>query len=899
MNFHPRLVSGLSGALAVGLLAFFWGLSPGASASPSPDPLSPPSTGGLAAVDRGLAKLSGHQRLLVIGAHPDDEDTSLLALVARTLGGEAAYLSLSRGEGGQNLIGTELGVGLGLLRSQELLSARRIDGARQFFTRAYDFGYTRSLEETLRRWPREALLEDALRVVRTFRPQVIVSVFPPDPQAGHGQHQAAGVIAGEVYRRAADPEAAPRLDAEGLAPHHVQALYRAGFFDRQAEALQISLGVVDPLDGRSVAQLARASRSQHRSQDMGSLQQLGAPGNRIIPLEGSATLEGADPFAGIDTRLRSLAAPLPEGQKKNAVTERLDRVEALARAARENLSAVALGEAVAPLAEVLGLLEEARGLLEGGEPRQTAVAGLLSEKILVASEALTAAAGIAVDAYGEGETLVPGVPVEITVEAWNSSGETVEVEEAALEVPEGWRTRALEGGEGEEGEISLPSSLAAGELGSRRFQVTVPQGTPPRVPYFLERPLEGDLYDWSATPPEVRGAPFAPPPVRARFRFAVAGRSVELVREAVYRYGDQAVGEIRRPFQVRPRLEVEVDDTLTVWPVGSRESAEVTVRVRNLGPEAAEGRLRVVAPDGWPVPPERPFRLAADGDQEAFLVTLEAPPDLEAGDHLFRFEAVAGGETFAGATPLVEYPHVRPTPLPRPSELLVRAADLKLPEAERIGYVRGASDRVPELLSRLGLPLEELSAESLSAVDLGTFDVLVIGSRAYETDPALAQANERLLEYVREGGRLVVQYQQYQFVRGGFAPYPLEIERPHARVTDETAPVTALAPGHPFLNRPNVIGAEDWSSWVQERGLYFPSTWDEAYTPLLAMADPQEPERRGGLLVARLGEGEYVYTGLAFFRQLPAGVIGSYRLFLNLLSGSPAAASSPSPDGGH
>ena len=344
-------------------------------AAPSPSPLQPATTGGLATVDRALAKLSTHKRLLVIGAHPDDEDTSLLTLVARGEGGEAAYLSLSRGEGGQNLIGPELGVGLGLIRTRELLAAREIDGGRQYFTRAFDFGFTRSLDETLRLWPKDAIVEDAVRVVRRFKPQVVVSVFPGTAQAGHGQHQEAGVVAPEAYRLAGDPAAFPELLAarEGLVPWKPLAFYRAAWFDRKAATMDLPLGGIDPLSGKSAYQLAMASRSMHRSQDMGRLQELGGPETRLAWVEGGAGKDGKGIFAGIDTHLAAIAAPLPEGDAKREVISHLAQAEAAALKARAALAPERLADAAPPLAEILKHLEAAQAVLKGGKGEALAV----------------------------------------------------------------------------------------------------------------------------------------------------------------------------------------------------------------------------------------------------------------------------------------------------------------------------------------------------------------------------------------------------------------------------------------------------------------------------------------------------------------------------------------------
>ncbi|MCH9650612.1 MAG: PIG-L family deacetylase [Deltaproteobacteria bacterium] len=862
--------------VAVGLFVF---LSP-TRAQSLLDPLVPASTGGLAALDQALARLSSHQRLLVVGAHPDDEDSTLLAHVARGEGGEAAYLSLNRGEGGQNLIGSELGVGLGLIRAHELLAARRIDGARQYFTRAYDFGYTRSLEETFQRWPRELLEKDVLRVIRHFRPQVMVSVFPPSARAGHGQHQAAGVLAAELFPLAGDLEAAPSLLEEGLFPWQPEALYRSGFFDRESEAVKIPMGAINPMDGRSIRQLAQASRSSHRSQDMGSLQEPGSWSHRLIPVAGAATTQGTSPFSGIDTSLPALAAVLGDDSRREKIETYLEQVEELAKSARQELSPVRLSEAAEKLAQMVRLLKATRAVL-GPEPdpasAASAVAALVEEKWQLCQEALMVASGLVPDTFSDRDSWVPGESGKVTVRLWNSSSGAVSVQRAALRTLPHWQALPLT-------KTEFPYRLEGGELGEWEFEVQVPPNAKASWPYFLRQPLLGDIYDWGAVESETRGQPFAAPLLAADLKVTVLGEEASLSREVVHRYRDQARGEIRQPLRVVPAIEVAVEPRLVVLATSGPVLPPLEVRLTHHKNGASQGELRVTGPPSWPSIPAQPFELRGAGSQVVLRVPLEPPADLGKGESRFSFVAVVGEESFHQSAPVVSYPHIRTTQFPREAELVVRSDDLLLPELTRVGYIRGASDRVPEALLQVGVPLEVLSNEVLAVGDLTVFDVIVVGSRAYETDPALGQVNDRLLDYARAGGTLVVQYQQYQFVRGGFAPYPLEIGRPHGRVTDESAPVALLQPGHSILQGPNPLGQSDWDAWVQERGLYFPETWHEAYTPLLSMADPGGSEQRGSLLVASLGEGTYVYTGLAFFRQLPAGVPGAFRLFLNILA---------------
>jgi LmbE family N-acetylglucosaminyl deacetylase len=838
--------------------------------------LPPPSTGGVAAVETALKKLSTNKRLLIIGAHPDDENTALLALVARGMGGEAAYLSLSRGEGGQNLIGEELGVGLGLIRSQELAAARRLDGARQYFTRAYDFGFSRSLEETQRLWPKREILKDAVRVIRRFRPQVVFATFTGTERDGHGQHQESGVIAREAFRAAGDPEAFPELAAEGLLPWKPTMLVRSNWFDDKF-AIHLATGGVEPLTGRSYNQIAMASRSLHRSQEMGRLQPAGPSETGAIWEAGGAGPDTTDLFGGVDTRLPGIADGVVDPVRRRQVAERLGSVEKLVEAARARLAPERLSSVVPDLVAAVGNLRAAQSLLASASSEEPAAAAILDEKLAAGETALAAAAGVTIDALAEAETAAPGESFAVTVQLWNAGEQPTEVESVSLQSPDGWKVAAAP--------APAAKTVAGGTLAEWKLLASVPAGAPPTLPYFLKKPLQGALYDWSDAPPAVRGEPFQPAPLSASVTVRIGGASIALRREVTYRFRNEEFGEIRHSLRAVPTLEVAVEPDLLVWPMAQKQSRSLEVTVTSNTNEPVSGRIETTMPSGWTAGAPQSFALAKRGARTSLEIAIAPPASPRSGQYEMPVAAVLpDGERFASAIRIIDYQHIRPTPMPKRCAVALTAVDLKLPRVTSVGYVRGAADRVPEALAAIGVPLHLLTGRELEHGDLSRYDAIVIGSRAYETEPALPAANSRILDYARAGGLVIVQYQQYPFVEGRLSPDTIEISRPHDRVTDETAKVTLLEPSHPIFKSPNAIVPGDWEGWVQERGLYFAHSWGPSFRPLLAMNDPGQPEQKGGLLVATVGKGHYVYTGLAFFRQLPAGVPGAYRLFANLLA---------------
>ncbi len=860
--------------------------------------LEPPGTGGIVALDRELRLLGHYRRVLVIGAHPDDEDTELLTVLVRGMGAEAAYLSINRGEGGQNLIGPELGEALGLIRTEELLAARRLDGARQYFTRAYDFGYSKTLDETWEHWPQDTVLKDVVRIVRRFRPQIIVSVFSGTPNDGHGQHQAAGWAAIEAFAAAGDTTRFPELGREeGLRPWTPLKLYRSTRFDSTATTITLDGGVLDRAVGKSYHQIAMASRSLHRSQDMGRLQDVG-PSKVPLALLEDRTAEGnGGLFEGIDTSLAGMPwrdAPGTDGPAARR------RFAARADSARTALGTGAFNRVVALLdrgkRDLSPQSDDSRAQILFSTPEQ-------ADQRRHTERALAIASGLVADALAHDDRVIGGQSDSVDVLVWNAGTDSISVTGGLVPSAE-WHVESDSNGE---------ISLGPGEVHRSVAMLTPDTGAVATTPYFLRHPRQGALYDWTGVAATDLGEPFGGSVPVARF--GRLGPGGETSREVSYRVNDQAQGEVRRPVVVVPRVGVRLDPHTYVWSLLTPGTHRFTVTLTHGARDTTTGTVGLELPEGWPPVRPQAFRLVGEDEREAFTFDVSAPKGAERGTApIHAFARDSAGREYTGGVFTVAYPHIHSRTYVAPATAEVRLAPVALPKLARVGYVRGASDVVPEALQQAGLPVTLLEAAALERGDLTRFPVIVIGPRAYETDSALVENNARLLSYVRGGGVLVVQYQQHLFFEGGFAPLPLTVGGPpltvppdtlhasggtngtspvpdstarpvgHDRVVDETAPVTVLVPDHPVLRRPNRISERDWEGWIQERGLYFARTWDPAYQPLIETHDEGEAELRGGLLIAPVGRGTYVYTGLSFFRQLPAGNPGALRLFVNLLA---------------
>ncbi|MHB1191740.1 MAG: PIG-L family deacetylase [Longimicrobiales bacterium] len=848
---------------------------------------------GVVATGLLLRRMEGVKRVLMIGAHPDDENTTVLAQLSRGMGAETAYLSLTRGEGGQNLLGPELWDGLGIIRTGELEAARRLDGGRQFFTRAFDYGFSKSAEEAFRFWPREELVADVVWVIRTFRPQVVISVFSGTPQDGHGHHQAAGLVVREAFEAAGDPTRFPEQVARGVEPWTPTKLYGRVWRGTSEATTTLATGAWDPLLGRSILQLSMESRSFHRSQDMGAARPLG-PQTSGMRLERSRSAgEGAAGagddgiFAGVDTTLTGAAAGLPP-DARGAVVRHLEAYRGALARARGAFGGGDLFAVVAPLRDALGELEAAG--TAAGSAADAEWTAVLAAKTELARRALLAAAGVTLDVRAADDQVTPGQTVQVTAYAWNGGPLALGGAQAALALPAGWTAREVRS-EGLVPDRALPP----GTMATWVFEVAIPADAVPSRLYHLRQPRDGAWYRW---PDEAAlwALPRDPAAVTGRFAFSMSATGGAGTAGGVVAAGgaapwsfvgvNPARGEYREPVLVVPAVSAVVTPKAMVWPQERSEPRTLSVEVRSHMKDGSRGTVRLVAPAGWTVTPgEVAFDVPTEGGARSYAFEVSPAGTLTPGETVFRAEVTtAGGERYGEGFTLVDYEHIERAALFAPAESKVTIVPVRVAQGLRVGYIMGTGDDGPEAIRQLGAAVTLLGDAQVRAGDFEPYDVVVVGVRAYETREDLRAANGQLLDFARGGGTVLVQYNQYDFPRGGYTPYPVEMARPAQRVSEEDAEVKVLHPDAPVFTTPNRVGPGDFEGWVQERGLYFLSTWAAAYTPLLEMHDTGEGPAQGSLLVAPVGEGLYVYAALSFFRQWGSGVGGAYRLWANLLS---------------
>jgi LmbE family N-acetylglucosaminyl deacetylase len=830
-----------------------------AVASPAPflaaqEPL--PEDRGAAGLWRALLELQTTATVLHVVAHPDDEDAGLLTLLARGRGVRTIVLSLTRGEGGANVVSGDFFDALGILRTLEFSEACRHYGAELFFTRAADYGYSKSLEEAEAKWPMEEVLRDAVRVVRRERPDVIVSRFRGDRRDGHGQHQYAGRIAHEVFTAAADPARFPELAEEGLRPWQARKLYRGGGRPRpgaggpEPGTLTIETGEHDPILGRSYHQIGREGYSRHRSQGMAGPPALAGPRQSHYVL-----VRATDPSY----------RPSSERSLLDGIDPWIPGLEPVRDAAALAIARFDPREPESLVEPLSAGLEAARQLLEsvrGSEEAAALAAFHLRRKERELEEALALALGIDFEAVAEASPHgVPGQSHEVRARLVNRGRVAMTV--SRIETSTGSvsvDSRRLESGQDLSVRLELRPASPTRAWGSRGS---------------LAEPL------YTVGVPRHRGLAF-PPPEECSAALEVAGTAFT-VRAPVRAALDDARSGASRPlFHVVPAISVSFSREAGIVPLGARDHAvSVTVRA---SPAPRDGVLRLELPEGWrSEPTERPFRIERAGEEATFGFTIAPPAGLGAGVHGIRAVAASGGAAYAEGFEWIGASGAGRFPFYRPAAYRLRAADVKVAGGLRLAYIMGSGDDVPAALELLGARPQLLGPAEVEEGDLSRHDAVIIGVRAYAVRPELEKHNRRLLDYVERGGVLIVQYQTPEF-DGNFGPYPYSMGSSPEEVSEEDAAVSILEPGHTLFTAPNAITAADFDGWVEQRGSKFWATWDAAYTPLLECHDRGQEPQRGGMLFARHGKGAYVYTAYAWYRQLPHGVPGAFRIYANMIS---------------
>jgi LmbE family N-acetylglucosaminyl deacetylase len=855
-----------------------------------------------------LRALGNAGAVLHLGSHPDDEDAGLMAFLSRGLAVRAVYWSATRGEGGQNRLGPERGEALGILRTWESLDAREVDGGEVLYGPFFDFGFSRSGEDCLNRWGREAVVLEIVRAIRSVQPFVVVSRWTGGPEDGHGQHQAIGLLVSEAVDAAADPAAVSTLGARGLPPWRVQKLYRSAVGDwtpgedvefgrrrpemERLDVLRINTGMVDPVSGRSYQELAWIGGNRHQSQGMSFIP---SPGDhisyyRLDRSEVAVRRPERGLFDGLDPTLPGMADLLaPSAQRIRSLLS-----EAWTNAARavEEFRPDRPADVVETLLEGLDDIRAARRAVEEevDDAARAALNRSLARKETEFVSVATRCLGVEVECLVPEARLTPGRHLRTEVRAWVPPTPMPITADVSLEVPDGWSVRrippATQGDSGLEALELQPVEAAA-------FEVTIPRSAPLSSPYWLRKPQSPYRYSWPDSGPV--GRPFDDPPISARCELRVGSRAFRVARPAVER--STIPGGYRELLpQVVPPVSLIPRQGRAFLPVDRRGTRlDLQVAVRSLAADVT-GILAVDAPRGWEVhPPNEELAFDRPGDLRMLGIEVAIPSDAKPGVHSLDYRVTSNGRHYG----VVLRPVWRRPPgvasavdeTTRVGEVFTMApatTSINLIEAEfvrrlRYGYIPGAAEGILEALEHFGLDVTVVAPSDLSYTDLVAFDTVVVGPNAYLLSDDVRRNAGRLLEYVDGGGTLVVQYQGYGYQRPGLAPYPFQYRQPHDRVTAPDAPVTVLHPEHPVLTRPNQIGPEDFDGWVHERGLYFFGEWDRRYVPLLESSDPGQPPQRGGLLATNYGRGTFVYAAYAFFRQIPEGVPGAFRLFANLL----------------
>lgn len=797
-----------------------------------------------AAIQLKLKKLNVLASMLYVAAHPDDENTRAITFMGNDRLAASAYLSMTRGDGGQNLIGSELRDQLGLIRTQELLAARKIDGGRQFFTRANDFGFSKNVTETFAIWGKDEILGDVVRVMRQFQPDIILTRFPPDERAGHGHHTASAVLAIEAFDLAGNQDYKPDQVKVFGAWQPTRIYMNTGrFFDQSINentpgVVMMNMGTYNALLGKSYSEIAADSRSQHKSQGFGSSGRRGDSPEFFVYLKGQKA--DKDLFDGINTTWTRVKG----GEKIQPLVEKL--IQEFVPEKPHN-----------SIPDLINLRKQMMLL---------APSVWRDRKLEEVNQLIQDCLGLFVELTSNQPWITPGEPITHSFEMVNRSPvpvRLVSIQNKALGIDS---TMALD--------------LTNNKLTLFKTKKPLQSGAGYSDPYWLREDHLPGLF--TVPDPSLIGKPENGPAVSIACTFDINGEKFIVDTPLIYKWTDPVKGELSRPFEIVPPVFINLSQPVYVFP--DARPKVVSVLVKSSSGEAITGTAKLILPADWKSEPASiPVTIGKRGEEKKidFLVT---PSPRGEGSFALGAEVDLQGKAYNRSVETIAYDHIPfQTLLPKAKASLVRVNIRK--EGQVIGYIAGAGDETPAALRNLGYEVWEMKNDEVTPENLKRVDAVVLGVRALNTNERLRYFMPDLLKYVEQGGTLITQYNtnfDLEIDKDKFSPYPINMSRD--RVTEENSEVRVLAPDHPALNFPNKITGEDFNGWVQERGLYFPDKWDPAYTALFSMNDTGESPKNGSLLIAKYGTGHYVYTGLSFFRELPEGVAGAYKLFANLAS---------------
>lgn len=775
-----------------------------------------------------IKKLNVTGSVLYIAAHPDDENTRLLSYLAKEKNYKTGYLALTRGDGGQNLIGNEQGEDLGLIRTQELLAARRNDGAVQFFTRANDFGFSKTPEETFKIWNKDSILSDVVYIIRKFKPDVIITRFPPDARAGHGHHAASSILAQEAFDAAANPKMFPNQLKEVQVWQAKRILwnnYNFGGNDNTADdQLKIDVGVYNPLLGKSYGEIAAESRSNHKSQGFGSARQRGSS------LEYFSAWKGGLP-----------KTDLMEGVKTDWT--RIDGAENISKQIETIQNSYDASNPKSSIANLIQLYKSIRSLKNNSF--------LVDDKIIEVKNLILTCSGTWFEAYAENPQIAVNTPFKIKIEA-------------ITQIPEL--------------RLTIKNLNNSSILTPNQFKIIEGQTTAKEIsqPYWLKDDHQIGMYEIGNQSNLI--FPEGKPAATLDFTVIINGVELEFTRPIVYKYTDQVRGEVYQPLAITPPVTVNLDVKAFIF--NNDKSKNIHFKLKAFKNDA-KGDLNLDLPKGWIANPAKvSFDLNKYGEEQDLVFKISAQANAQNGD--LKVTLLVDGQTYSKGIKTIAYEHIPTiTYFPSAKAKLVKL-DLKT-TAKNIAYITGAGDLMPEALKEIGLNVTIISENEIMNGDLSKYDAIIAGIRAYNVNERLKFEQAKLMKYVESGGTYLVQYNVNRpLVLDQIGPFPFTISRD--RVTEEDAIVNFVKPESKALNYPNKIKPADFNNWIQERGIYFTTNEDKRYEKPLSMKDTGEKELDGSLLIANYGKGKFVYTGLVFFRELPAGVPGAYKLFMNLIS---------------